>query len=149
MTDRELQKLSRKELLELLVVQKREIEQLEKSLEMTKAQLESRQIKLNEAGSIAQASLELNGVFEAAQQAADQYLLNVKHSEERCQKIQEEAEQKANQLLYLAQKKAEEMEAEAKYQADQYWQDVSKRLENFYEEHAGLRELLNVVNSKG
>lgn len=38
----------------------------------------SRQIQLEEAGSIAAAALRLNGIFEAAQQAADQYLYNLK-----------------------------------------------------------------------
>lgn len=38
----------------------------------------SRVIELNEAGSIAKAAFRLNGVFEAAQQAAEQYLMNVK-----------------------------------------------------------------------
>lgn len=38
----------------------------------------SREIELEEAGSIAEAALRLNGVFEAAQQAAEQYLMNVR-----------------------------------------------------------------------
>lgn len=37
----------------------------------------NRRIELNEAGSIAMAALKLNGVFEAAQKAADQYLYNL------------------------------------------------------------------------
>lgn len=37
----------------------------------------SRRIELSEAGSIAMAALKLNGVFEAAQRAADQYLYNL------------------------------------------------------------------------
>lgn len=39
--------------------------------------LNSRKIELREAGSIAMAALQLNGIFEAAQKAADQYLENV------------------------------------------------------------------------
>lgn len=41
------------------------------------AWLESRRIELEEAGSIAEAALRLNGVFEAAQKAADQYIYNL------------------------------------------------------------------------
>ncbi len=37
----------------------------------------SRRIELDEAGSIAMAALKLNGVFDAAQRAADQYLYNL------------------------------------------------------------------------
>ncbi len=36
-----------------------------------------RRIRLREAGSVAEAALRLNGVFEAAQKAADQYLENI------------------------------------------------------------------------
>lgn len=42
------------------------------------ARLEDRRIELREAGSIAMAALKLNGVFEAAQRAADHYLESLK-----------------------------------------------------------------------
>ena len=42
----------------------------------------SRRIELEKAGSIAEASLRLNGVFEAAQKAADQYLENLRQLSE-------------------------------------------------------------------
>ena len=38
----------------------------------------NRVIELEEAGSIAEAALKLNGIFEVAQQAADQYLMNIR-----------------------------------------------------------------------
>lgn len=78
MTDRELRKLSRKDLLELLLAQSREVDALKDELERTKAALSDRQIHIEKAGSIAEAALRLNGVFEAAQAAADQYLENVR-----------------------------------------------------------------------
>ena len=43
----------------------------------------SRTIELNEAGSIAEAAIRINGVFEAAQKAAEQYLMNVRELSER------------------------------------------------------------------
>ncbi len=52
-----------------------------------------RMIELTEAGNIAEAALRLNGIFEMAQQAADQYLMNVKRyaeSEPKIALIQEE-----------------------------------------------------------
>ena len=78
MTDKALRRLSRRELVELLLAQSKEVERLRAELEQTEQQLKSRQILLREAGSIAEASLRLNEVFESAQKAADQYLLNVK-----------------------------------------------------------------------
>lgn len=40
--------------------------------------LTSRRIELEDAGSIAEAALRLNGIFEVAQQAAEQYLYNIR-----------------------------------------------------------------------
>lgn len=78
MTDKTLRKMSRRELMEMLLEQSKEVERLRAELEQAKQKLRSRQILLREAGSIAEASLRLNEVFESAQKAADQYLLNVK-----------------------------------------------------------------------
>ena len=78
MTDKTLRKMSRRELMEMLLEQSKEVERLCAELELAEQKLRSRQILLREAGSIAEASLRLNEVFESAQKAADQYLLNVK-----------------------------------------------------------------------
>ena len=43
----------------------------------------SKAIELEEAGSIAEAAIRINGVFEAAQRAAEQYLMNVRELSER------------------------------------------------------------------
>lgn len=43
----------------------------------------TRAIELEEAGNIAEAALRLNGIFETAQAAADQYLMNVRMLSER------------------------------------------------------------------
>lgn len=82
MTDKELRKLNRRELLELLLEESRENERLRSELEKTKEQLASRKIDLEESGSIAEAALKLNGIFEAAEQAAQQYLENVRRLQE-------------------------------------------------------------------
>lgn len=74
MNERELKKLSRADLLELLIEQVKENERLTVRLAEKEAQLQERRITLEKAGSIAEAALALNGVFAAAQAAADQYL---------------------------------------------------------------------------
>ena len=78
MNENELRKLKRVDLLELLISQARENEELRHKLAEAEQKLADRQIKTDEAGSIAEAALKLNGVFEAAQAAADQYLENIK-----------------------------------------------------------------------
>ena len=78
MTNKELKRLTRAELLEMLLIQSREKQRLEEELGEARKALEKRELMVAEAGSIAEASLRLNQVFEAAQKAADQYLENVK-----------------------------------------------------------------------
>ena len=78
MTAQELKTLRRVELLELLLTLSRENEDLRDRLAKAETALEEREIVLEEAGSIAEASLRLGGVFEAAQAAADRYLESVR-----------------------------------------------------------------------
>lgn len=78
MTDKELRRLSRAELLEMLLAQTEENQRLKKRLQEAEEALEDRQIAMEHAGTMAEAALELNGVFEAADRAARQYLENVK-----------------------------------------------------------------------
>lgn len=124
MTEKELHRLRRENLLELLLAQgkeaaamqasfmekERELEKLQEGYERLKEKLDekdaqieklkdrlnqkdekihelrmemevwrsNRRIEVKKAGSIAEASLKLNDVFETAQRAADQYLYNIR-----------------------------------------------------------------------
>ena len=78
MTNRELRRLSRRELLELLIEQGKKVNDLQARLDEATEKLASRQIQLEQAGSIAEAALRLNHIFEDAQAAADQYLENIR-----------------------------------------------------------------------
>lgn len=66
------------ELLELLEEQEREIQDLKRQLEEKNQHIEQHTLYMNQFGNISQAALALNGVFEAAQRAADQYVASVK-----------------------------------------------------------------------
>ena len=78
MTDKELRRLSRAELLEMLLAQTEENERLRERLEDAEKALEDRRIDIAKAGSLAEASLKLNDVFLAADQAARQYVETVR-----------------------------------------------------------------------
>ena len=125
MTDKELRKLSRRELLQMLVVQVREtgnakqelaetteqLRELEQNYERLRKRLDQkdarihelvdtlqaertkREIELEKAGSIAEAALRLNGVFEMAQKAADQYLYNIRLRQENAEERYEGKEE--------------------------------------------------------
>lgn len=78
MTDKELRRLSRGELLEMLLAQMEENEKLKHRLQKAEAALADRRIAISEAGTMAEAALRLNGVFETADRAAKQYLENIR-----------------------------------------------------------------------
>ena len=85
MENKDLKKIKRRELLELMLEQAKRIEELEQELKSAYEELESKKIKIKESGSIAEASLRLNEVFESAQKSVDQYYENFK---ENCRKME-------------------------------------------------------------
>ena len=73
-TEKELRKLNRAELLEMLIAQSKRLSRVEEELSVAQKELERRKIAITTSGSLAEAALKLNGIFEAADQAAAQYL---------------------------------------------------------------------------
>lgn len=161
MTDKELRKLNRAELLQLLLEQSRQNDELRAQLEQANTQLASRQMMLDNAGSIAEASLQLNQVFAAAQQAADEYLENIRNLSGRqeavCAKREAESRSKCDQMLAETQQKCqvledqtrarcEAMTSEATKKAAAVWDEAKLRLDQLLEQQAGLRSLLNTVH---
>lgn len=77
-----IRKLSRKELLELLIDQMKENEELKVKLQQKERELENIHIISAKAGSLAEASLELVNIFKKADEAAELYLNNLKYINE-------------------------------------------------------------------
>lgn len=135
MTDRELRKLSRADLLELLLAQLKENEQLRGQLKSAQEQLSRRKIEISKAGSIAEASLQLNGVFQAAQNACAQYIENIEQlsasQEQLCAQMQRETQAKCDRML-----------ADARSQSQAYWDDVSRKVQELTSSYEELRTIL-------
>jgi predicted transcriptional regulator len=74
MIDKELRKLNRLELLEMLVEQSKQIDELQQRLDIAEKKIADRDLKLKDAGTLAEAALKLNDVFEAADAAGKQYV---------------------------------------------------------------------------
>ena len=125
MTEKELKKLSRQELLEVLLVQSKKIDRLRAQLDEARQQLSEKELAIAEAGSIAEASLSLSGVFEDAQKAADQYLSNIHRMEQQtkleCAKKKKIADRQIQQELNRAKKAIGQM-------VGLYAAEVSKRM---------------------
>ena len=78
MTDKEFRHLSRRELIDIIYQMKKNEEELQKRLLEAEQKLQEREIHIAEAGSIAEAALQIQHIFEDAQAAADLYLESVK-----------------------------------------------------------------------
>lgn len=89
--EKDLRHIKRSELLEIIYRYQQNEKTLREENEALKAALADRSIKISNAGSLAQAALMLNGVFEAAQAAADQYLEQVRELLDRAEKQAEAA----------------------------------------------------------
>ena len=152
MNEKELKKLSRTDMLQMLIDQSEEMEKLKAELEKAQAELKDREIKLTNAGSIADAAIAINGVFEAAQAASIQYVESVKKLSEKQDAIarakERETKEKCERQIEETKIQCEAMVSKAARDSQKYWDDVSRRLEKFYDEHAGLRELLSSVYPK-
>lgn len=80
----------------MLLEVSRENEQLREEKKQLEAQLQDRELTISKAGSLAEAALPLNGVFQAAQDACDQYIYN---TQLRCRKLEEATKSKCRQML--------------------------------------------------
>ena len=144
MNEKEIKKLGRADLLELLIVQVEENERLRARLVDVEKQLSERNLVFEECGSIAEASLRLNNIFADAQKAADEYLLNVKeyasNREEIFKNHEDAARISAARIISEAEKlsrlmedetsrKCDEMLRIAKKESEKYWESVSLRIE--------------------
>jgi len=79
----DLSKMKKKELLEIMLAQSKEIDSLREKVEELEAQLANREFEFNKIGSIAEASLAVTDIFKEAEKAAVIYLENIRR---RCEK---------------------------------------------------------------
>lgn len=141
MADYDLRKLSRAQLLEMLLAQTKEVAKLQEELQQMQHQLDDRRIRLSEAGNIAEAALQLNGVFSAAQAAAEEYLASVSESvktcQENCRMMEAQTKQKCDQMVQAAQK-----------EAAVFWDSVREKIRDPYLEWESWKNIMDILDSK-
>lgn len=116
MAENELRKLKKVQLIELYTEQVKVIEELQEKVAVLESKLADRSIKIEESGSIAEAALKVNGIFEAAQAAAQQYLNNITEMEARQEQVCAEKERETAERCEAREKevfgKCDTMESE-------------------------------------
>ncbi len=152
MTDKDIRRLSKTDLLALLREQEDELQKAQAQIARLQANLQDRSTHLEKCGSIAEASLQLNRVFQAAQAAADQYMAEIRDKRDgadaEAKQIVERAQREAEARLRAADEAARQRAAQGQAEAAQYWAALEAKLTAFYDCHTGLQELLKSTGSE-
>lgn len=121
LTNRELARLKRAELLRLMIEQGEALNESQQSLEQALEELDNRRLAVEKAGSLAEASAKVNKLFDAAQNTADQYIENVKlfcdEQEAAVKAHVARTEVECRQMLAKARADADKLLEEARLQA--------------------------------
>ena len=129
MTDKEFKRLSRAQLIEIIYQLQLQIDKLNEEKQALENELEDKRLRLQSAGNIAEAALEINDCFRSAQNAAEQYLNEIKA-------IREEAEAQRQRILAETQAEAEAIIAAAKNTQGKYDSAIEAILKEFRQSHS-------------
>ncbi len=134
--------LSKNEMIMVMHDQEQEIEKLRAEVQELQEKLDSYEIKINESGSLAEASAKISGLFKAAEDTVSLYIENMKKRDARSDEILAEAKQRAEQIISDAEDAASKRLAAADAEVDEKWAVIESRLLVMYESHKGLQELV-------
>ena len=99
MISKELKRLSRRELVDIIYEMKKNEQKMKAEIASLKAMLQDKRMRISEAGAIGEAAASITKVFSAAQETADLYLYEIScmkaDTEKRCAEMLEEARKEA------------------------------------------------------
>ena len=107
MTDKEFKRLSRSQLIDIIYQLQLKQEELMADNERLSKALADKRLRIGRAGSVAEAALEIHNVMQAAQDAANHYLDEIRVMREdarkECERILEKARKEADEIIARAQ----------------------------------------------
>ena len=133
MTDKEFKRLSRSQLIEIIYQLQLKQDELEADKEKMLKELEDKRLRVKGAGNIAEAALEIHGVMQAAQAAADHYLEEVQlRIDDEKERLLKRANNQAAGIIAKARREAAEIIAQAKGEQSEF-ESVKEDVNNEYE----------------
>ena len=129
MTDKEFKRLSRAQLIEVIYRLQLELDKVNDEKQLLESELKDKRLRLQSAGNIAEAALEINDCFRSAQNAAEQYLNEIKA-------IREETEAERQRILKEAKAEAEAIISSAKKTRNDYDSAVERIFKEFKQDHS-------------
>lgn len=146
MKEKEFRRLSRAELVEIIYQLQQNNQSLEEENSQLREKLNSKEINISQAGSIAEAAIGLSGVFAKAQEAADLYLAELHRSNAELEKernaILADAKQRASEMLRKAEKAANAKIQAATMESEKLWKDVNEKVDQLIRSQEALKWLL-------
>ena len=134
--------LSKNEMIMVMHDQEQEIERLKAKVSELQATIDNYEIKVEEAGTLAEASAQINNLFEAAQATVETYIENMKKRAEKSEEILADVQKQADGIISEAEAVAQKRLAAADAEIDEKWAVIESRLLVLYESHKGLKELV-------
>ncbi len=125
MTEKELKKLTRAELLEMLIAQSKKLSRTETELAAAQEKLKRREIAISESGTVAEAALKLSGIFDDADRAVAQYRESVLENQKKAEDIINAARVKAAVILKMAR-------AQGRYIVESSEKEAKERVKALY-----------------
>ena len=129
MTDKEFKRLSRAQLIDIIYQLQLQIDKLNDEKQELESKLKDKRLRLKSVGNIAEAALEINNCFRSAQNAAKQYLNEIKV-------IREETEAQRQSILAKAQAEADAIIVSAKKTHGDYDSAIEAILKEFKQSHS-------------
>ena len=129
MTDKEFKRLSRAQLIEIIYRLQLELDKVNDEKQLLESELKDKRLRLSNAGNIADAALEINDCFRSAQNAAEQYLNEIKA-------IREETDTERQRILKEAKAEAEAIIAGAKNTQGDYDSAIEAILKEYKQSHS-------------
>ena len=134
--------LSKNEMIMVMHDQEQEIERLKAKVAELQGTIDNYEIKISETGTLAEASAQINNLFEAAQATVETYIANIKKREEKSEQILADVQKQADEIISEAETVAQKRLAAADVEIDEKWAVIESRLLVMYESHKGLQELV-------
>ena len=129
MTDKEFKRLNRAQLIDIIYQFQLQVDKLTEENRNLERELADKRIRLSNAGNIADAALEMNDCFRSAQNAAEQYLNEIKA-------IREETEAERQRILAEARAEAAAIIAGAKNTQGDYDSAIEAILKEYGQSHS-------------
>lgn len=130
MTDKEFKQLSRAQLIEIIYQLQLQLDGLTERNQALEDALADKRLRISNTGNLAEAALEINDCFRSAQNAAEQYLNEIKL-------MREETESERQRILAQARAEAEEIIAGAKKTQGDYDTAIEAILKEYGQDHSG------------